>query len=127
MLRLSQSIDQFLIKSRESRLELQSKQTKLNFFQRFFGWGVIGWISRTAIQSIPSEFFGYGIGDLVTGISALRGRDFLDGERLDTIDKIMYTIATVIPFVPATILVSPMRKIRMYIEDSYYRYKQKMI
>lgn len=121
--RAPEAADQLLTDSRESRLALQREQEQLNPVQRFFGRGAVGWLARSAVQSIPFVFFGYGVGDVVTGISALTARDVLDGERLDKVDRVLYGVATLIPFVPATILVSPMRMIRRFAEDAHHAYK----
>lgn len=115
--------DQLLIKSRESRLILENESKQLNPIQRFFRQGPLGLLAKTAMEAIPSTAFGYGVGDVVTGISALAGKDILDGKKLDIIDRVLYGIATLIPFVPATILVIPMHAIRSYLEDAHHAYK----
>jgi hypothetical protein len=115
--------DQFLIKSRESRLILENESKQLNPIQRFFRQGPLGLLAKTVTEAIPSTAFGYGVGDVVTGISALAGKDILDGKKLDIVDRVLYGIATLIPFVPATILVIPMHAIRSFLEDAHHAYK----
>jgi|GEM_PF-5645251 len=105
-------------KSRDSRLKAEKDSENLNSVQRFFGWGVVGFIARTGIQSIPSPIIEYGIGDVVTGISAIIGRDILSGEKLDVVDRVCYGVATAIPYLPATILVLPIRELRKSIEEA---------
>jgi hypothetical protein len=109
--------------SRESRLAAEAKNAKRNPMHRFFGTGFRGWIAKTVIQAIPFPFVLYGPGDVITGISAGMGRDILSGEHLDGVDRWLYLGATLIPGIPATILVDPARFIRRNIEDALYAKK----
>lgn len=105
--------------SRNSRISTEARNRKRNPLQRFFANGLIGWTARTIVQAIPSPV-GYGPGDVVTGISALTGKDILSGNDLDLIDRGLYAVATVIPGVPATILITPARFLRRSIEEAVH-------
>lgn len=108
--------------SRDSRLATEQKNKKVGAFQKFFKTGVTGWIARSIAQAIPSPV-GYGPGDAITGASALLGKDVLSGDHLDLVDRGLYAIATVIPGVPATILVTPARLLRRAIEDAFHTHR----
>jgi hypothetical protein len=110
--------------SRQSRLTAEAKNEKKNPLHRFFGTGFRGWLAKTVIQAIPFPFVLYGPGDVITGISAGAGKDILSGEHLDAVDRFLYLGATLIPGIPATILVDPARFIRRNIEDALYAKKR---
>lgn len=119
----SQTADMAILKSRESRLKTEEKNRKSGI-QKFFSRKVVGWIARTVAQAIPSPI-GYGPGDIITGASAIIGKDILSGEHLDMVDRGLYAVATAIPGVPATILVTPARFLRKSIENAYFSHKNK--
>ncbi len=77
------------------------------------------------MQAIPFPFTIYGPGDIITGISAGFGKDILTGDHLDVVDRFLYLGASLIPGVPATIIVDPVRLIRRNIEDAMYAKKEK--
>ncbi len=118
--RVPQRTESALVWSRNSRLTTEAQNEKRNPVQRFFGTGTVGWIAKTVIQAIPFPFTIYGPGDVITGISAGLGKDILSGERLDVVDRFLYLGATLIPGIPATILVDPARFIRRNIEEAVY-------
>lgn len=109
--------------SRNSRLAAEAKNEDRNAIQRFFSNGVVGWIAKTAVQAIPLPVTIYGPGDVITGISAGVGRDILSGEHLDVVDRWLYLGATLIPGIPATILVTPARFLRRNVEDALHAKK----
>jgi hypothetical protein len=109
--------------SRNSRLAAEAKNEAKNPIHRFFGSGAGGWIAKTLVQAIPFPFVLYGPGDVITGISAGFGRDILTGEHLDVVERFMYLGATLVPGIPATIIVDPARIIRRNIEEAAYAKK----
>lgn len=112
-----------ILASRDSRLTIDAQNQQVGPVKRFMR-SKVGWIVRSGIQALPSPWL-YGPGDVVTGISAASGKDILTGERLDPIDRALFGVATVIPGVPATILVGPMRAVRRGIENATHSYQQK--
>jgi hypothetical protein len=114
-----------LVWSRNSRLTTEAKNEKQNPMHRFFGTGLVGWVAKTVVQAIPFPFTIYGPGDVITGVSAGFGRDILSGERLDVVDRFLYLGATLIPGIPATILVDPVRFIRRNIEEAIHAKQSK--
>jgi len=110
--------------SRKSRLAAEAKNEGKNAVHRFFGSGTRGWIARTLVQAIPFPFILYGPGDVITGISAVSGMDILTGDHLDAVDRFLFLGASLIPGVPATILVDPARILRRSIEDAAYAKKR---
>ena len=118
-----QRAEDALERSRNSRLATEAKNAERNPIHRFFGGGTVGWIARTIVQAIPFPFTIYGPGDIITGISAGLGRDILTGDHLDAVDRFLYLGATLIPGVPATIIVDPARFIRRNIEEAMYAKK----
>jgi hypothetical protein len=123
--RVPQRTEEALVWSRNSRLTTEAKNEERNPMQRFFGTGAVGWLAKTAVQAIPFPFTIYGPGDVITGVSAGFGRDILSGERLDVVDRFLYLGATLIPGIPATILVDPARFVRRNIEEAIYAKQNK--
>lgn len=119
----SQVADIAILKSRDSRLRTEEKNRKSGI-QKFFSRKIVGWVARTVAQATPSPI-GYGPGDIITGASAIIGKDILSGEHLDMVDRGLYAVATAIPGVPATILVTPARFLRKSIENAYFSHKNK--
>jgi hypothetical protein len=118
-----QKTETAILRSRNSRLATEAKNEERNPLQRFFGTGALGWIAKTVVQSIPFPFTLYGPGDILTGISSGVGRDILSGEHLDGVDRLLYLGATLVPGIPATILVTPARFIRRNVEDAIHARK----
>lgn len=100
----------------------EENRSHRNPIQTFLRRGVVGFAARTVFEAIPTPI-GYGPGDLITGISALRGRDILTGDRMDILDRILYGVATAVPVLPGTVLVVPAKFIRRKVEDAYLAYK----
>ncbi len=119
-----QGAEDALERSRNSRLATEAKNAERNPIHRFFGSGSVGWIARTIVQAIPFPFTIYGPGDIITGISAGFGRDILTGDHLDAVDRFLYLGASLIPGVPATIIVDPARLIRRNVEDAMHAKKK---
>lgn len=114
--------ENLVLKSRESRLRTE-EENKRSPVQKFFGKGILGFAAKTAVEMIPSPA-GYGPGDIITGMSALLGKDVLTGDKLDWVDRGLYGVATVIPFVPSTFLVTPARIVRRSFEEGVHGRRQ---
>lgn len=113
------TLTQTILNSRQSRIETTLQNKNGGRIRSFFRKGVGKYIFKALLEAIPSPVE-YGPGDLITGIGAVTGRDVISGEKLDTIDRIVYGIATAIPYVPAVYLVEPIRFLRRWVEDSVY-------
>lgn len=58
-------------------------------------------VLRTLVESIPFGLGPYGIGDAISLYEAINGK-MIFGPRLDTLDRIISLIASLLPIVPAT-------------------------
>ena len=76
--------------------------------------------AKTAIEMIPSPI-GYGPGDVVTLLNAVRGKDTFSGEKLDKVDRTINAIAALIPGVPATPVIEVARRVRKKTEEASYK------
>lgn len=123
LVKAPQKAEELAMRSRESRLRMEEENKKRNFVQRYLSKGVGKWVIKPLIEAIPSPA-GYGPGDVITAIGAVRGKDALSGEKLDRVDRVIYGVASVIPGVPATYLVEPTRFLRRHLEDAVYSYKE---
>ncbi|MBI2622235.1 hypothetical protein HYW66_01200 [Candidatus Microgenomates bacterium] len=112
-----------VLKSRESRLATTEENRQKGIVQRTFNTALGRWVLKPIAESIPSPVF-YGPGDIITGVSALVGRDILTGDRLDVVDRILYGVATAIPGVPSAVLIVPAKLIRRGGEDFVHARKQ---
>lgn len=118
-----QKAGDLLIVSRQSRLETEARNKRKNVFQKFFSTLLGRFALKPFIEMLPSPV-GYGPGDLITGMSAVSGKDVLTGDHLDKVDRALYAIVTVIPFVPSIVLVLPIRILRQGIEEVFYSGKK---
>lgn len=112
--------EELTLKSRETRLAFEEANKKRGFFRRMIRSRAGKWVVKPIIEMIPSPV-GYGPGDIITGIGALTGKDFLSGEDLDLVDRILYGVATGIPYVPSTVIVEPARFVRKQIEETVHK------
>ncbi|GEM_PF-6783908 len=113
-----QVAEQAILVSRAKRLEAEERNRHRTPIQRAFST-TLGKVAKTAIEMIPSPI-AYGPGDLVTVVGALSGRDLLTGDHLDFGARVIYGIASAIPFVPATPLVWAVSMIRHGVEDTVH-------
>ena len=125
-----QQLESALLASRAQRLQNIETPPK-NFFKktlwrgrRFFRKTLIGKFVNTGIQMMPGPvLWGLGIGDLITGASALAGQDIISGEKLDWVGRGLYTVATFFPLIPGTVLVGIFKRAREGIEETAYHRK----
>lgn len=116
----------WILESRESRLKTKAENEKMevNRVQKFLRDEEVGWVIQTAAQAMPS-FAGYGPGDILTLYGTVRGKTLLTGEKLDKVDRVLYGVATAIPFVPGTLLSSSVVSVRKSVEDWVYAREMK--
>lgn len=105
------------------RIQTELKNRKKNPIQRVMSTTVGRWIFKPLAEAIPSPV-GYGAGDVITGVSAILGKDILTGDKLDHVDRALYGIATAIPYVPSIVLVEPARLVRRHVENAVHARKE---
>lgn len=103
-----------VLASRGRRIYVESENKTLGRAQKFFRKGVLGWVAKTTAQSVPV------LGDGITALNAISGYDVLTGEKLDVVDRLLNGAVTFIPFVPGTLVIDPIRRIRRGVEDAVY-------
>ncbi len=122
-------VEPHILASRESRLAFERAHRlgdSPHPIHRLFRTGPGRWVLKPLLEGIPSPI-AYGPGDVITAVSALKGNDILTGEALDTIDRILYGIASFIPFIPSGALVEPVLLLRRWGEDFAHARRYKYI
>lgn len=117
-----QKAEDVVIQSRERRLATEAQNRDKNPIQKWFSRGQ-GKVVKVLAEMIPSQFW-WGPGDVITGAGAIVGKDFLTGDKLDGVDRILYGLSSAVPFVPSIVLVEPAKIIRRGIEEAVHSRKQ---
>jgi hypothetical protein len=118
------STEDAILISRDSRLQTEAENKKQSRIQRAMKTRVGRFVVKPAIEMIPFPFTVYGPGDIITGLSAIKGEDVLTGDKLDKVDRALYGVATLVPFVPSGFLVEPMKLVRRHAEEAVYARKE---
>ncbi len=109
-----------ILLSRQRRLATEeANRQERNWIQRRFSSGV-GRVLATGVEMIPGGLGPWGLGDFFTLGSAVFGRDWSTGDRLDKTGRLISLAAAIIPVVPARPFVALANKIRRHGEDAVH-------
>lgn len=111
----SEQVSEFMEAGYQSRQEIENDPQN----RRGLGYHTV----KTVLEMIPFGLGPYGIGDAITLVEAIRGKEIY-GRRLDTRDRVISLIAAILPVVPATPFREGIRKLRRHVEDSTVKKRQ---
>lgn len=110
-----------------SDITMESRRLRLDAEKESESTGCMKWVvmtgyrtGKTVVEMIPGQFGPYGIGDVLTAVEGITGKELL-GRKLDKVDRAISIAAAAIPLMPATPLRELLRYLRIRYEESAAR------